>query len=772
MKKTISLFIFLIVINVISIAQSAIVSFSESVYSDANYDSYNHHEWYFSGCYGFGNDNLIIELEKTLDNYDIQINPPELAQSIYLSEYSKEIYIDQGSYDKSEFYISISSLEGVVLDTIVGRVGSTQIDSLSLGLSRNHISGDTISICNFSRNSTLSKLSIEVWQKEENTDTMRLVDYGVTTSNINYYKNGERGNNNGRLDDQDYENGDTLLVSFSYAYQNTSSSGGFPNCDLATKDGKELFSKPYVVKIPEPHKDLIIQLNGSDSICPGEVFRVAKTELVDTNASWNWDGYIGGGDTLNIDFRTTVLLRENYSWKYDRCPIFSEAIRISWKDSCEKGYYQGYAREANSYDPVTKKYNSFEGLKMVTNSGLITTTGTGGYFEIYYDESEKFTEIKIQDEEYFSAAKSVYYNSSFPSNTYQMFYTYLLKERDLSVSLTSGRNRPGFTIPYFITIENQGKDTIATSVSVALDANLTYTSLPEENKPDVVGNNLIWNNLTLASGEIVRLKFYTILDSQTAIDTELNNSAYLTMAEADSIVENDTAVYMPSVTGSFDPNDKLVSYQGIFNEGYVSDSTSFDYTINFQNTGNDTAFNVVVVDVMPTALDLTTFQMIASSHNYSLKIKDDTVSWTFSNILLPDSNINEPLSHGHIRFSIQQKKDNPEGTTINNKAFIYFDFNDAIITNETAATVNNNWLITSQDRKVSTKVLAYPNPAKHFVIIEGISNGYLEVFNSSGKKVINSITNGTVDVSLLPSGYYYFNIIQADKVYTGPIVVE
>jgi hypothetical protein len=50
--------------------------------------------------------------------------------------------------------------------------------------------------------------------------------------------------------------------------------------------------------------------------------------------------------------------------------------------------------------------------------------------------------------------------------------------------------------------------------------------------------------------------------------------------------------------------------------------------------------------------------------------------------MLVDSNTNEPLSHGYIKFQISPKDSLLPNSRISNKANIYFDYNPAIITNE------------------------------------------------------------------------------------------
>ena len=55
--------------------------------------------------------------------------------------------------------------------------------------------------------------------------------------------------------------------------------------------------------------------------------------------------------------------------------------------------------------------------------------------------------------------------------------------------------------------------------------------------------------------------------------------------------------------------------------------------------------------------------------------------FTFDNILLPDSSVNEMASHGYVRYQIQHRDGLPEETYVQNTAGIYFDFNPPVITN-------------------------------------------------------------------------------------------
>lgn len=150
------------------------------------------------------------------------------------------------------------------------------------------------------------------------------------------------------------------------------------------------------------------------------------------------------------------------------------------------------------------------------------------------------------------------------------------------------------------------------------------------------------------------------------------------------------AVSCSPTVAAFDPNDKAAEPVGLTANHYIDSLQPIDYKIRFQNTGTDTAFTVVVRDTLSPALDIATFIPGAASHPYTYAIEGGShtvLVFTFSNILLPDSFVNEPASNGFFQFKIGQMPGNVEGTSIDNTAAIYFDFNPPVITNSVHHTV-------------------------------------------------------------------------------------
>src|SRR5690606_23079301 len=69
------------------------------------------------------------------------------------------------------------------------------------------------------------------------------------------------------------------------------------------------------------------------------------------------------------------------------------------------------------------------------------------------------------------------------------------------------------------------------------------------------------------------------------------------------------------VTCAFDPNDKIVYPAGEGIHGGIGDDVEWlDYTVRFQNTGNDTATTVVIADQLSPHLDHGSIQILGHSH--------------------------------------------------------------------------------------------------------------------------------------------------------------
>ncbi|MBI1266746.1 MAG: hypothetical protein GC193_04845 [Cryomorphaceae bacterium] len=158
--------------------------------------------------------------------------------------------------------------------------------------------------------------------------------------------------------------------------------------------------------------------------------------------------------------------------------------------------------------------------------------------------------------------------------------------------------------------------------------------------------------------------------------------------EGVQVAYGETAIEL-MILCSYDPNDITVTPSGWEEPKYVDPEETLEYRIRFQNTGNYQAFNVVVRDTISEHLDLSTFDLKAYSHNVEPVINLDTreIAFYFNDINLPYEECCELESHGFIVYDIQPYADLAHNTVIENTAYIYFDFNDPIITNTASSSI-------------------------------------------------------------------------------------
>jgi hypothetical protein len=246
-----------------------------------------------------------------------------------------------------------------------------------------------------------------------------------------------------------------------------------------------------------------------------------------------------------------------------------------------------------------------------------------------------------------------------------------------------------------------------------------------------------------------------------------------------------------AIVGSYDPNDKQGFPTGYKSEHFIRQNQDLDYVIRFQNTGTDTAFLVVIRDTLSDVLDLPSIEFGGSSHAYEADIYGkNIVKFTFKNINLPDSFRNVAASQGFVKFRIKQKKDLPIGTKINNKAGIYFDFNDPIITNTTLHTVAKDLVITaiieSSKTPNSLTINVLPNPFSEHATFELLASAQpfnsesnqptFQLYDALGRLLRSEkITNARFDFQRrdLASGLYFFNITSNGKVLgQGKLVIQ
>ncbi|HMQ46563.1 MAG TPA: hypothetical protein PKA00_03170 [Saprospiraceae bacterium] len=234
------------------------------------------------------------------------------------------------------------------------------------------------------------------------------------------------------------------------------------------------------------------------------------------------------------------------------------------------------------------------------------------------------------------------------------------------------------------------------------------------------------------------------------------------------------------VLTAYDPNRKTAIPTGVGEEHLLAANRSIQYTIEFQNTGSDTAYKVLLRDVLPAELDVNSFKPGHASHLYTWEIRGlDTLEVLFFPIALPDSNTNEPASHGFFTFELAQQPDLPDGTTIENSASIFFDFNPPILTNTVIHTIGQLVLSVDEPKNQLPQWRVAGNPMYHTATITAIQ--YLpgekrfDLFDGAGRRLRSINFSGQSFIferGSLNGGLYFFSITDArGQVSTGKIVL-
>ena len=154
----------------------------------------------------------------------------------------------------------------------------------------------------------------------------------------------------------------------------------------------------------------------------------------------------------------------------------------------------------------------------------------------------------------------------------------------------------------------------------------------------------------------------------------------------------------------------------------------------------------------------------------------NVLKFEFPSIMLPDSNTNEPLSHGSVTYRIKIKPNLSIGTQILNTASIFFDYNAGIVTNTTLNTIASS-LSVKEEKAEITSVSIYPNPVSNLlnvnISLNKSENVKVEIFDYTGKIIYTKkviINNGTnnykLNVKDLNNGVYLVKITSQNLNYS------
>ena len=301
------------------------------------------------------------------------------------------------------------------------------------------------------------------------------------------------------------------------------------------------------------------------------------------------------------------------------------------------------------------------------------------------------------------------------------------------------------------------------NATFSMELSPKYTLLGASPYPtSVSGNTLTWNiptlSATISKPFNISLGFNSKTSKLTYGDT-VNSKYEIIPKSGDENPVDNFLVRVDTVKAGFDPNEMSVSPSG-----YISSGTQLQYTIDFENTGNDTAFNIYIMDTLSNNVDMTTLNIITGSAAMNVTPLSrngyNIIRFDFPDINLLDSSHHNEC-HGMMVFDIKTKTGLKDGIKIFNHAGIYFDANPQVTTNTVENIIGIPTKIASIANTVYVKI--YPNPANDELTIDADKDAFksCSITNSIGQEMMQqAITTAKtkLNIKALPAGLYYVTL--------------
>lgn len=350
----------------------------------------------------------------------------------------------------------------------------------------------------------------------------------------------------------------------------------------------------------------------------------------------------------------------------------------------------------------------------------------------------------------------------------------------------AGRPRPGFNLYHMLDYRNEGTLESSGIVSVKLDPHFQFQNANPAPTAIIGTDSLVWDFTQMPLFTQRNIWILGTVSVSAPLGSPYTIRAHIEPSLTDQQPANNHWTLTDTIVGSFDPNEKRVEPARGLTAQEIAEGKELLYTIHFQNTGTFQADRVRITDLLDTALNAATLRLVAASHTVTgfQLLPGNLIEVVFDQIHLPDSNANEPASHGFVIFAIQRNKAFEPSHIVRNNAAIYFDFNEPIITNtvKTPLYVPEAVSITEPGLGVGFNTLHIaPNPAstEFRVYTRGALSGagQINLFNAEGKpfqtlQVPDTGVPVNIPIRNVPPGMYFIQVKDVQEQMWGKILIK
>ncbi len=343
---------------------------------------------------------------------------------------------------------------------------------------------------------------------------------------------------------------------------------------------------------------------------------------------------------------------------------------------------------------------------------------------------------------------------------------------DLEIVLAPiGPARPGFDSKYQVTYKNKGNQTLSGDFTVEYNDDVL----------DLVASSLTSISTGKLGKSFADLKPFEVISTDTIvfkvnspiatpavnINDTLKFIATINPVQGDETPDDNVFKLNQRVVGAYDPN-LITCLQGNVLPTKEIGKT-LHYTIEFENTGNYPAENIVVVETIdPKKFDINSIQILNTSHPMKLRVEGNKVEYYFQNIDLGEH------KHGNILLKLQGNESLQAGDEIYKQANIYFDYNAPVATNNEKS-IYKDKLIQSlgvQGISIDESIVAFPNPSNGIFNLKANTQiTHIEVYDLNGRILQNIFVNDftqNLDLSSQDTGVYLLKVTTS----TGANVLE
>lgn len=364
------------------------------------------------------------------------------------------------------------------------------------------------------------------------------------------------------------------------------------------------------------------------------------------------------------------------------------------------------------------------------------------------------------------------YNTSLTSNfNYTFFDTIIPNINDVNIMLSGNGFRQNDTTSFNVYCYNEGTAIANGSISIIKNSCLQLIS-STPSPLSVFGDTLTFSVGNLSPDSLFNIELNFNTDQSQPIGTQIFIFASMNLPGDINVLNNfDTLAGI--ITSGLNKSNSLNVFnsKNVTQPLYVNSGKELVYTINFQNTTNQTINDVTIIDTISQKLDITTLRILRSSYKMPEInwYNGNKLSFNFRNLNLPNPSQNEEKSKGQLVYSIKPRLNVNPGDTINNQAYIYFDYFGPIATSKT---INIIRAITSSTQdylnQKESNIVIFPNPTRDYIVIKDDNNQdlYYEIIDIQAKTTIGKTKNTSekIDISSLSNGVYFIKLYNKSQV--------